>query len=169
VVTDDQRFAHARYLYRIRGEDLYGELFAQYREDFFKGIDNRVLVGGDLRLRLAKAERWGRLYGALGVFHEEIDYTIYVPDEDESADRLNTNLSYTHTPAERTEFSLLGYYQPSFEDVDDYYASFVGELQVQVVGELYLTLGYAWEYDSRPPAGVFKEDTTTKTSLAWKF
>lgn len=169
VTTDDESFAHARYLHRLRGDHLYGELFVQYKEDFFKGIDSRWLLGGDLRWRLFQSDSRGSLFLTVGAFQEETNYTDYVSDEDESTQRFNGNLIYTHHLTDRVDLNLVGYAQPVIDDWDDCYTSFLAELKVEVIGNLSLIVSYEIEYDSDPPEGVEKEDTTTKTALSWTF
>ena len=73
VKTEDQTYSHARYLHKLGREDLYGEIFFQYRENIFKGIDTRYLLGGNLRWRVVNKADFGKLYIGLGAFHEEMD------------------------------------------------------------------------------------------------
>ena len=61
------------------------------------------------------------------------------------------------------------YYQPLLDGVDDYYTSLMAELQVEIVYGIHISLGYEIEYDSDPPGGVERQDTTTRTSLFWEF
>lgn len=174
--TEDQKYTHLRYLHKLNEETLYGELFFQGKENVFKGIDRRLLIGGGIRWRFLSDAEWGKFYLGLGAFHENIDYTVSptapagtVAEADESKARLNSYLAYTHTVSDSAEVNLVGYYQPSFEESGDHYTSFMAELEVHVVYELYLSFIYEIDYDSRPPAGVKKQDRMTKTSLIWKF
>lgn len=169
IKTEDQKYAHARYLHKLNEETLYGELFLQYRENIFKGIDQRWLAGANLRWRFLSGAEWGKLYVGIGAFRESIDYTAAVVDGDESTTRMNSYLAYTHEVSDTTKFSMVGYYQPSFEDSDDEYASFIAELEVHVVKQLYLSFTYEVDYDSMPPVGVEKQDRMVKTSISWKF
>ncbi len=167
--TEDQKFSHLRYLHRLNEETLCGELFIQGKENIFKGIDKRWLVGGGIRWRFVSDAQWGKLYLGLGAFQEELDYTDGVPDKDESTVRQNSYLAYSHTLSDTTKINLIGYFQPSFEESGDHYTSAMAEVKVHVVYELYLSFLYEIDYDSNPPTGVRKRDTVTKTSLIWKF
>jgi putative salt-induced outer membrane protein YdiY len=169
VETEDDTLIHARYLHRLYGETLYGEGFVQLYENAFRGIERRVLMGGNLRWRFAKIPRVGKLYLGAGVFQEEVKYTGDFPEEDESLTRMNSYLAYTRPLAEKSDLSMIGYYQPAFESARDYYASFNAELTLHVVFELYLSFTYEFDYDASPPEGIEKEDQKIKTSLVWKF
>jgi putative salt-induced outer membrane protein YdiY len=167
--TEEEKFAHLRYIHKLNDETLCLELFAQYKRNIFQGIDNRWLAGAGIRWRFLNDAELGRLYVGLGAFREDLDYNQHVTDEDVSTTRLNSYLAYTNALGESARLNLIGYYQPSFEDSGDYYGSFMAELTVHVIYELYLSFAYDIDYDSRPPSGVKKRDRMTKTSLIWKF
>ena len=169
VTTEDEILAHARYLHKLRGETLYGEGFLQAYENTFKGIDTRWLSGANLRWRYFSNPKWGKLYLGGGAFREEVNYTEEYPDEDDSKIRLNGYLAYAVRLSEKTTFSLIGYYQPSVNDSEDYYTAFDAELSVHVVSDLHLSLSYELDRDSRPPAGIEKLDQETAVALVWKF
>jgi hypothetical protein len=169
IKTEDEVYSHARYLHKLNAETLYGELFLQYRSDEFKGIDARWLAGGNLRWRFASNEKWGKLYVGLGAFQEKVDYIGSVPDSDESFTRVNSYLAYTNELTERIDFNMVGYYQPAFEDFDDFYSIGTAELNIDLVSNLSLSLLYELEYDSSPPIGIEKKDREFRTAFVWEF
>ncbi len=169
VKTEDQLYSHARYLHKLGRDDLYGELFFQYRENVFKGIDTRYLLGANVRWRVVNKADFGKLYIGLGAFHEEMDYTDAVPDQDESTVRMNSYLAYTNQISDNAKLNMNAYYQPSLEQSSDEYLSFLAELELHVVKQLYLSFVYELDYDSMPPLGVEKQYRMVKTSLSWKF
>ena len=77
--------------------------------------------------------------------------------------------NWTKEFKDRADATVIGYYQPSLDDVGDYLTSFVAELRVEIVHDIHLSLGYEIEYDADPPEGVERQDTTTRTSLSWEF
>jgi putative salt-induced outer membrane protein YdiY len=169
VTTEDERLTHARYIHRLNSKNLYGEGFLQYYENSFQGIDYRWLAGGNLRWRFFSSRDWGKIYLGVGAFQEELNYTDEFSEEDTTMTRLNSYLAYTRKLTEKTEFSLIGYFQPAYDEVNDYYSSITAELSIHVVSDLYVNLVYEFEYDSRPPEGIAKEDREFTTSLVWKF
>lgn len=169
VTTEDEILAHARYLHKLRSETLYGEVFLQAYENTFKGIDTRWLSGANLRWRYFNNPKWGKLYLGGGAFREELNYTEEYPDEDDSKLRLNGYLAYAVRLSDKTTFSMIGYYQPSVTDSEEYYAAFDAELSVHVVSGLHLSLTYEIDRDSRPPAGIENVDQETTVALVWKF
>jgi len=169
VKTEDDKLAHVRYLHKLRGETLYGEIFLQFYENVFREIDHRWLMGGNLRWRVLNSSGWGKLYVAGGAFQEEVNYTEDFLEEDNSMTRINSYLAYTHPLTEKSEFTMIGYYQPAFESAGDYYAAFDAELSLHVMSNMSLSLSYELDHDSRPPEGVEKNDQDIKASLIWKF
>jgi putative salt-induced outer membrane protein YdiY len=169
VETENDTLAHARYLHKLYGDALYGEGFVQFYENVFQGIDHRWLAGGDLRWRFLNIPSVGKLYVGVGAFQEEQKFTEDFPEEDESTTRMNSYLAYTRPLTEESEFSVIGYYQPAFESTSDYYASLNAELVLHVVSDLYLSLMYEIDHDSKPPEGIDENDEAIKTSLVWKF
>ena len=170
---EDQKFAHGRYLYKLH-QRLYAEAFVQYRQNIFKGIDRRLLLGGGLRWQAFTTPMGAKVYLGLGGYDERISYyPQYVADADLSDFRMNSYIAYKGELSESTKLNLIAYYQPSFEGVDDYYASFLGELDVKIVGDFSLALIYEIDYDSDPPQLVDgelkKQDRVIKTALKWKF
>ena len=48
---EDEMLTHARHLYKLSGDVLYSEAFLQVHRNRFKGIEQRWLLGGNLRWR----------------------------------------------------------------------------------------------------------------------
>jgi putative salt-induced outer membrane protein YdiY len=169
IKTEDEALLHSRYLHKLNSDTLYGEGFIQYYENVFQGIDHRVLAGGNVRWRFFHNTDLGKLFLGVGIFDEELNYTDDFPEEDKSMTRFNSYLAYTLQLTEKTEFSLIGYFQPAYDTANDYYTSLNAELTVHVISDLHIRLLYELEYDSRPPEGIEKTDTEITTSLVWKF
>lgn len=168
-LTEDELLAHARYLHKLCGESLYGEVFLQFYENTFRGIEDRWLTGANLRWRYFSNPNLGKLYLGIGAFREQLNYTDEYPNEDDAKMRVNSYLAYAVQLSEKAEFSLAGYYQPVFGMSEDFYAAFDAELTMHVVSDLYLNLTYEIDRDSRPPVGIERVDQEISTSLVWKF
>ena len=169
VLTEDKVFGHARYLHKLGSKTLYGEAFLQAHQDVFKGIDDRWLLGGNLRWRFLSGRDLGKLYVGVGAFQEELNYTDDFTEEDTSHTRLNSYLAYTRPFTESATFTMIGYYQPNMQTFSDYYTALDVELSVRVVASIRLSLTYEMDQDSRPPEGIEKVDQEISTSLIWEF
>lgn len=167
--NEDRTYAHVRYIHNLREREWCGELFVQTERDEFKDINDRSLVGAGMRWRFFNSSGWGRGYAGLGGFYETIDYAHPALNPEEENERANLYIAYTKSFAQASKLSYVGYYQPKFDDGSDYVSSQTLELIVPVYGTLNLSLTAAYNYDSRPPAGIKKKDTAIKTSLVYNF
>lgn len=176
IKIEDQKLFHFRFLHKLNNETLYAELFSQYKQDVFKEINSRWLNGVNVRWRYFSDPELGKLYLGFGVMSEKISYTNSPTDPlgttvqpNENLARFNSYMAYKHDLSSNAKLSMVGYYQPRVEQSSDYYASYMAELELRIVKEIYLSLIYRYEYDSKPAVEVEKTDTMTKTSIVWKF
>lgn len=169
VKNEDKTYAHLRYIRRLYGEDLCGELFVQTEQDRFKDINNRSLAGAGVRWRFFNSSEWGKGYFGLGGFYEYVDYSDAAVNPTEENARLNSYVAYTKSFASESTFSYVGYYQPKFDESSDFVTLQSLELLLPVYEKLSLSFSVELDYDSRPPAGIKKRNTAQKTALSWRF
>lgn len=168
--NEDKTYAHIRYIHAI--DDLKkwtGEFFLQTEQDKFKDINARSLTGAGLRWRFLNSEELGKGYVGADALLEKIEYTHPEINPHENNVRLNSYLAFTKTFANESKLSYLGYYQPKFEDISDYVSLQTLELIVPIYGKLNLSFTAKYGFDSNPPIGIKKEDTSYLTSLLWTF
>lgn len=168
--NEDKTYAHIRYIHALdERKEWTGEFFVQTEQDKFKDINVRSLAGAGLRWRFLNSEEWGKGYfGADGLL-EKINYAHPEINPNENNARLNTYLALTQTFNNASKLSYLGYFQPKFENASDYVSLQTLELIVPIYGKLNLSMSAKYGYDSCPPVGIKKEDTSYITSLLWSF
>lgn len=168
--NEDKTYAHLRYIHAIDEAKVWtDELFVQTEQDKFKDINTRSLAGAGLRWRFLSSDEFGKGYTGADGMLEKINYTNSDINPNENNIRLNSYLAFTKTFANESKLSFLGYYQPKFEKISDYVSLQTLELIVPIYGKLNLSLTAKYAYDSCPPVGIKKEDTSYLTSLLWSF
>jgi putative salt-induced outer membrane protein YdiY len=168
--NEDKTYAHLRYIHAIDElKEWSGEIFLQTEQDKFKDINERSLIGAGLRWRFLNSDEWGKGYFGAGGFLEKITYTHPQINPNENNSRLNSYLAFTQTFTNTSKLSFVGYFQPKFDDTSDYVSLQTLELIVPIYGKFNLSLTAKYSYDSYPPIGVKKDDTSYLTSLLWTF
>lgn len=169
VEDTNKMYAHYRYIHKLTDEVLRYEIFAQAQEDKFKALEQRRLGGLGLRAKIFNTPIGGQGYFGLGALYEDIKYTDPLIDPDEQNTRLNTYLAYSVKFTNST-FAYTLYYQPLFEDFNDYVMTNKLELTLNVFQKLYLKFSASYDRDSRPPNGVeYKYDLVQSTTFVYKF
>lgn len=169
VKNEDKTYAHLRYIRRVEGKDLCGELFVQTEQDRFKSINNRSLAGAGMRWRFFNSKEFGKGYFGLGGFYEYIDYSDTAVNPTEDNGRLNSYIAYTKSFLTSSKVSYVGYYQPRLDKSSDFVTLQSLELLVPIFEQLSLSFSIELDYDSRPPVGIEKRNTAQKTALSWRF
>ncbi len=117
-------FGHIRY--RIMGRHgIHPEFFLQYQWDAIRGLENRSLLGSNLRFDLQK-DSLGSLFLAAGMMYERENWNYYaVPDDRQPADpgvieteriKLNLYLKVVRKLGRNTDLSVIAYYQATPDD-----------------------------------------------------
>ena len=156
---------HLRYTRQVNAWAA-GEVFEQTEFDEFKNLKRRDLLGGGLRSRLEKKEANAVFLGT-GLFYEHEDFTGNI--ESEETVRANIYLSFVRTFSDHVSGSIVAYYQPSFEGLNDTRAQLDSALQVKLAERLALTVEYDLQYDSEPAPGVKQLNTTYLMGLAYAY
>ena len=169
-LNEQKAYVHARYIHGITSKEFCFELFSQVESDRFKDINNKILSGGGIRWNFFKAQSGlGKAYLGLGTYNEYITYIDSNLNPNENNWRLNSYLAYTKKLGADSKFNFTTYYQPLARFVNDYYLSALMELQLHIYLELYLSFKVEYDYDSKPPIGVKKEDFYQLTSFIYHF
>ncbi|HIC44008.1 MAG TPA: DUF481 domain-containing protein [Sulfurimonas sp.] len=172
VDTDDNAFFHLRHL-RLLHSSWAGELFTQYKTDKFKNLSDRVLLGAGLRYKLLDSGNYNKIFIGFGLYDEEVRYTedtdTGVKNPDENNIRINSYLSYKTKINDNVELSLLSYLQPRLEDTADCMAAATAELIIHLTKVFDLSYKIEYDYDTRPPTDVKKEDIDQRLSFIYRF
>jgi len=162
----NQTYEHLRYIERLK-KSLDWEAFVQLESNEFTQINRRILSGLGLRIH-ENDTLYGNVYAGLGAFYEDITYITNV-DKNEHNVRANIYLAYKKVFVKDTELSISSYYQPKFEDVNDYIWSNSLEFKVLIYEKLYIDFTVSYYSDSKPAVGVKQTDFAQKTSFIYKF
>lgn len=168
VKNTNKTYLHLRYIHTYYGQkNTNYELFAQSQTNEFTKVKHRYLMGGGYRFHLLH-HLIGKLYVGGGAFYEHINYTTAV-DEKEDNLRANIYAAYSYNLGDDSKLSYVGYYQPKFNDLNDFIATNTLELQVHVYKRLFMSLKVNYDYDSRPAIDVEKRDFSQTTSFVYEF
>jgi len=157
---------HLRHNYRLT-RVVHSLVFVQAQRNPFQRIDSRFLLGLGARFDVVRAETWEASAGAAYMRDRE-DLT----DDDTGAVGQNRASFFASVLGRLTDQILVdmyGFYQPVLNDFSDARASLGSNLDVTLVGQLTLVTGIRFAHNSRPAAGVEKDDFWLRTGLRFKF
>ena len=168
VKNADDTYLHVRYIHKLDYQkNINWETYVQSETNEFTKIQERLLVGGNLRFHILQ-ERIGNIFFGMGAFYEHIDYSSLIAGAENNM-RDNLYLLYTKQLKEKNTISYAVYYQPKANNTNDYLLANSLELEILVYQKLYLTMKVSYNVDSNPIPTVKVDDFTQKTSLLYKF
>jgi putative salt-induced outer membrane protein len=164
--TTDRLTADARYE-RVFTDRFFGFLEAAYLRDPFAGFDARYSGGPGLGYEIIKTEAH-QLKGLASM--------LYV-HENPVGDADNNNyasakaaIDYRWQISDTVQFKELADYSRSLDDGDVYFINSETTLEVKLVGNLALAMGYIVRYQNDPTdPEAEKTDRTFLTSLVFEF
>lgn len=163
----NKTYAHLRYIHSLYEKSIDWEAFVQSETNEFTKVEKKRLGGGGLRYNFLHND-YGKLYLGLGGFYETINYTTTV-DPFERNVRISSYLAYTKKFGKDSKVAYVAYYQPNTDNFSDHIISHAIELKVNIYLQMYLSLVFYYDIDSKPAFGVEKEDITQKTSFIFEF
>lgn len=169
VKSSDSAFAHLRHIQQFR-PTIAWEAYLQVEKDQFARLEYRGLAGAGLRFTLLERENQGAIYLGLGAYHSEerIDNS-YADAGTETLWRGNSYLLLKYQVSPDAALVSTTYYQPASGNPDDYRLLEQAGLKVKLTDRLALLISYNLSFDSAPPLGVEKRDSTFKTSFSFEF
>jgi putative salt-induced outer membrane protein YdiY len=157
---------HLRYNYRLTPV-VHSLVFMQAQRNPFQRIDGRYLLGLGARFDVVRAESWEASIGAAYMRERE-----NLTDDDTGAVGRNRGNFFATLLGRLTKQVLVdayGFYQPVLNDFSNTRISVGSNLDVALVGELALVVGFRLAYNSQPAPGVDKNDMWLRTGLRFKF
>lgn len=151
----DQRFVnggfqHFRYNYKITDRFVW-EAFVQGQFSEPLGIDWRYLAGTGPRYKIFGGDQF-RLYVA-ALYMSEWEKTNDI-NSGIQYNRMSSYVSFTLAPNENVSVVSTTYYQPRFDQWDDYRIAESLNIKTNITKQLYFKLEYTLLYDTKPPAGI---------------
>lgn len=161
-------FQHLRYNYTFKDSSfLTLEAFSQFQYNDNKLLKERILGGGGLRFRIIKTENFHWFIAPLVMYeHEKLS------NETEDLSELIRGDAYNNIYLKLGKivtFSNIVYYQPAFNNFNDYRLSSDASLRFNITKYFSYDVGFSVEYDNEPPAEVQKMFYQFKNKLVFKF
>ncbi len=171
IRNTNKKFFHARHIRQL-SEKRSWEIFGQAEENEFTRLTFRGLAGSGIRLRLGKQSEKQVMYLGLGALRsrEEIEQKTGTSDAGiERLWRANIYFSIKHRFTDNSRIVSTSYYQPAFNDNEDYRFLEQVSLVVNLSKRLNLKLSVDIAHDNRPPQLIEKTDTTYSTGIEYRF
>ena len=115
------------------------ESFLQKEFNYFIDLENRELIGGNVRFNPFK-----KFFIATGVMHEK---EVYQNEEEQNFMKSTSYINYSVQPMEKVTIENVLYYQFKLEAMDNYRILWDGTLSVQGSNWLSFYLRYNYRYD----------------------
>ena len=157
---------HLRHNYRLTPV-VHSLLFIQVQNNPFQRIDSRFLLGLGAWFDVVRAETWEASLGASYMRESE-----NLTDDDSGTARRNRGNFFASVFGKLTKQVLVdayAFYQPVITDWSNARASVGSNLDVALVGQLALVVGFRFAYNSEPAPGVEKDDMWLRTGLRFNF
>lgn len=173
--TKNKGFVHLRTIRDLKENYLFAEAFTQLETDRFLNLRSRFLLGGGLRVDLVSMLREKeaaktniKVFAGIGVMYENEVYseeqTFYV-----SHLRATNYISLIMALTEDVDLGIVNYYQPAFEDFNDYRFTSDIRLKVKLLGKLSLLFEASYKHRNLIVDDTFKDDLEIKSAFVLRF
>jgi putative salt-induced outer membrane protein YdiY len=166
----DQNMAHLRHVLALTSR-LQNEWFVQFDSNRKRLLSGRELFGVGLRAKVVTT-RLAKLRVGAAYMYEYERYDLAAGNSHPDRVKAHRLSSYaTLEVGQEKGFSLLNvtYFQPALADWRDNRILSENALTTDLTAFLALKVTFTMRYDTRPPDGIKKLDTISKTGLALKF
>jgi putative salt-induced outer membrane protein YdiY len=161
-------FQHLRYNYTIKDSSFFTiEAFFQHQYNTIKLLKKRLLGGFGPRFRLVNTQK-SRLYiGTLAMYEYEL--LSDSSKTERKIARLGSYLSFTWDILDNLRFTNITYYQPAFNNPNNFRISAESSLQMKITNSLSFKVGLQANYDSKPPENIQKLFYNWENELTFSF
>jgi len=169
ITTDDNAFIHLRHIRQLYSPKWAMEFYTQVKQDKFKNVKNRTLLGVGPRYKLIDSELYGKFFIGVSLMDEKLDYTADELDPAEHNYRVSNYFSYKLPVNDIFDLSFLSYYQPKIDNGSDYMTAAIAEMTIHLTKVLDLSYLIEFDHDSRPPTDIEQTDIVQKFSFVYRF
>ena len=158
--------SHLRYNYKLNNLiTIEALLQAQYNS--ISKIDQRQLIGGGTRFKLATKEKYKLFLGTILLFeHEKINNP---PVEYHDNFRFSGYLSVRYFPTDNITIASTTFYQPRIDKFYDYRIFSYNSLSIKLYKKLSFKLTYTLSYDTYPAEGIPKTQYDLLNGIVYVF
>lgn len=161
-------FQHLRYNYTVKDSSFFTiEAFAQHQYNSIKLLKKRFLLGAGPRLRILNTPKASCFVGALGMYEYELRSDSLKTIQELS--RLSSYLSFTWDIIDNLNFSSITYYQPAFQNPENYRISSESSFNLKINQALSFRIALQATYDSQPPEDVQELFYFWENSITYEF
>lgn len=159
-------FYHLRYNRRVNNW-LRWEVFNQWQQNAVTGIRLRTLFGTGPRFKIHSSERF-RLYAATAAMYEyeeeQMKPAVFHRDL-----RSSSYLSFSYTPNPVFEIVSTSFYQPLFNQLNDYRIMNQIALNIKLTRRLLVTTSWDYLYDAFPAGNNPGSNFTLTNGFTYTF
>lgn len=159
-------FFHLRYNYKI-SELFRWEAFTQLQQNNITGIQMRFLAGTGPRFKLLGSKKVNLYAGTAALYESEIEKVK--PAVHHRDIRSSSYGSITYKPSENSELVSTLFYQPLYAAFSDFRVLHELSFRVNFVKNFTFKTTWNYLYDSRPAAGIPKENLSIKNGFEYVF
>jgi len=161
-------FQHLRYNYTIKDSSfLTFETFIQHQYNPVKLLAKRFLVGVGPRFRIINSKKVSFYLGSLPMYeYEQLSDSLETKTE---RLRLDSYISLNFHISDNISLSNITYYQPDFENFEDYRISSESSIHFKITDALKFKVSYQTTFDSDPPEDVAGLFYKFKNTLSYSF
>ena len=166
----NEALIHLRNVFRVTS-NWQPEVFAQIDYNKERLLSFRGLFGSGLRFAIYNSNETKFWCGtAFMIEHERLDLIQVDSNEKEVtvirwSNYLTTNIDFN----ELIEWTSTTYFQPLIEHFGDIRIISETNLDVKLIKQLSLIIGFQMRYDSKPPDNIKSLDTSLRNGLVMKF
>ncbi len=157
---------HLRYI-RELNSIISPEIFSQIDYDKKRLLLFRSLIGGGVRLSFVTDSLKSLSYGTSYMFeYEKLDLPSNSKHLNKTYNhRWNNYLSYSNSVSSNSRISLAVYFQPRFDNFNDFRILSENFISVRISTKLALSLNFRLRYDSQPPDNIKNFDTSSSMGI----
>jgi hypothetical protein len=162
----DNLFYHLRYNYKIN-KWLRWEVFTQLQQNSVTGIDLRLLAGTGPRFKLKGTKQFSLYTATAAMFEYEKETTT--PAIYHRNIRSSSYITATYKPNSNAEFTGTVFYQPLYNNFNDYRILNELSAKFKIIKHLSFTAAWYYLYDNMPAASTPKLNYSISNGIEYDF
>lgn len=170
----NEGFAHLRAMWNFAPKTNW-EFFVQRQYDEFVDLRYRNLGGTAIKYRFLQAQSMRDTTSSIdfnistGFMYEHENYNFDPENIDRRRWRSTNFISFDWLIRERMSFTGVVYYQPAFDNFNDFRVSAETTLEFSILRRFYFTFQMLYKYNNLPDTDVKRYDFSLENGLRFSF
>ena len=170
---ENQAFLHLRGMWNFARRANW-EFFAQQQFDEFIDLKSRTLVGTAIKYRvfeqqaMADSNNTFDMNVSTGLMLEREIYNADPDDSERTLLRSTNFISFDWLIRKKLNFTGVIYYQPAFEDLNDFRVAVESGFEFMVIEKLYFTFELTYRYNNIPVTDVKPFDLSIENGIRFE-